>query len=138
MAELTTAGTMVNGQEVLQRASTYYYELYLAAPVPDAVAPAIANVSPAAGVAITTSTPVEFDVTDDEGIFRRVLVGVTQAGVTEVAHDGDSWLGNYAGGGCSRTPINGGFHFIVLRDGGWLASPTLRVYAIDASGNEAP
>lgn len=136
MAELTTAGTMPTASQALKRSTTYYYELYLAAPTSDVVIPIVANVSPAPGAPVTSTTPVSFDVTDDSGIFRRVLVCVTQDGATEVAHDGDGWLGNYAGGGCSRTPIAGGFHFILLRDDGWLTSPTVRVYAIDQAGNE--
>jgi hypothetical protein len=103
----------------------------------DTTAPVVGSVSPPAGTAIQTTDPLSFDVTDDSGAFRRVLVCVVQDGTTEVAHDGTSFLGNYAGGSSSRTAISGGFHFVILRDGGWIASPTVRVFAIDLQGNEA-
>jgi hypothetical protein len=80
---------------------------------------------------------LQFDVTDDSGAFRRVIVCAVLDGVTEVVHDGSTFLGNYAGGSCSRAAISGGFRFVVLRDGGWPASPTIRVFAIDQQGNEA-
>lgn len=103
---------------------------------PDVTPPTTSNPQPAPGTPISTTTPVSIDVTDDSGAFRRVLIAVELAGATEVAWDGDQWLGNYAGGGSSRTPIAGGFRFTVLRDGGWTSSPTLRVFAFDLGGNE--
>lgn len=104
---------------------------------PDVTAPITSNVQPTPGTPISSTTPVSVDVTDDQGAFRRVLVAVELDGLTELAWDGDAWLGHYAGGGSERTPISGGFRFTVLRDGGWPSSPTLRVFAIDLSGNEA-
>lgn len=102
----------------------------------DAVPPTTSNVQPPPGTPISPTTPVSVDVTDDSGAFRRVLVAVELDGLTEVAWDGDTWLGHYAGGGSVRDPIAGGFRFTVLRDGGWPSSPTLRVFAFDLGGNE--
>jgi hypothetical protein len=103
----------------------------------DATSPTIGSIVPAPGTAIASTDPLQFDVTDNSGAFRRILIAVVLAGVTELAHDGNSFLGNYAGGACSRTAISGGFRFVVLRDGGWPSSPTIRVFAVDQSGNEA-
>lgn len=109
-------------------------------PTPDETPPEVGNLSPAPGTPITTTTPLAFDVTDDSGAFRRVLLAVafttgSLAGVTELVHDGDAFVGHYSVG-CSRTPIAGGFRYTILRAGGWPASPTLRVFAFDRSGNE--
>lgn len=103
-------------------------------------APVVGNLSPAPGTPITTTTPLVFEVTDDSGAFRRVVLAVAYssgdlAGVTELVHDGDAFVGHYSTG-CSRDPISGGFRFTILRAGGWPASPTLRVFAFDRAGNE--
>lgn len=102
--------------------------------------PEVGNVSPAPGTPITTTTPLVFEVTDDSGTFRRIILAVAfsageLAGVTEIAHDGDAFVGHYSTG-CTRDPIAGGFRFTLLRAGGWPASPTLRVFAVDTAGNE--
>lgn len=105
----------------------------------DSVPPVTSNISPAPGTPITSSTPVLVDVTDESGLFRRVIIAVVLGGITEMAWDGDAWLGRYAGGNSTRTPITNGFRFTVLRDlrsGGWPSSPTLRVFAFDQGGNE--
>lgn len=102
----------------------------------DSVAPITSNISPAPGTPITATTPLLADVTDETGLFRRVLVAVVLDGIAEVAWDGEAWLGRYAGGSSSRTVISGGFRFSVLRDTGWPSSPTLRIFAFDQGGNE--
>lgn len=108
------------------------------APAVDAVPPVVANVTPAAGTPLDPAQAVSFDVTDDTGLFRRILVTVRYAatGQTEVVHDGDSFLGFYQVA-CTRDPITDGYHYSILRDGGWPSSPTLRVFAFDRGGNEA-
>ncbi len=108
------------------------------APAVDAVPPVIANVTPAEGTPLDAMQPVSFDITDDTGLFRRILVTVRYAatGQTEVVHDGDSFLGFYQLA-CSRNPITDGYHYSILRDGGWPSSPTLRVFGFDRGGNEA-
>jgi hypothetical protein len=109
-------------------------------PVLDDTPPVVANVTPTPGTPIDTMTPLQLDVTDNSGELRRVLLLVAYstgplAGVTELAHDGEAFVGAYAIG-CTRDPITDGFRYNLLRHGGWLASPTLRVFAFDTSGNE--
>lgn len=104
----------------------------------DATAPVVSNVSPAAGSTIDADTPIEFDVTDNEGTFARVFVSVLNedTGVEEVAHDGDAWNGLYVASS-TRTLIGAGMHYVLLREGGWPGSSmSLRVRAIDSDGNE--
>lgn len=105
--------------------------------VVDTTAPVISNPQPPPGTPIARTQAVSVDVTDDTGLFRRILLGVELAGLVELCWDGDQWLGHYEAGPCVRTPITNGFRFTVLRTGGWDTSPTLRVYAFDRGGNEA-
>lgn len=98
--------------------------------------PVISNVTPAPGSQLLKNAPIGADVTDD-GDFSRVIVVVEFAtlGTKEVVHDGDGFSANYSGS--SRTAIANGWRYSVVRTGGWPASPTLRVFAIDADGQEA-
>lgn len=102
----------------------------------DADPPASAVVSPAPGTEITAATPIVFDVTDDSGLMRRVLVAVYYAatGITELVHDGDTFLGRFMA--CSRVAIENGFRYTVVPSGGWTSSPTIRIFAIDRTGKE--
>ena len=103
----------------------------------DSTPPVIGNLSPTPGTLLQLTDPVSFDVTDNSGQFRRVMVAVffPSTGITELVHDGDGFLGFFAASS-SRVLIAGGFRFTVLRAGGWLSSPTVRVFPIDRSGNE--
>jgi fibronectin type 3 domain-containing protein len=102
----------------------------------DATAPVVASVSPAPGDTVTATTPLVVDVTDAGGSLRRAIVTVRQAGVEEVAHDGERFVGFFAALS-SRSPVSGGWRYSLRRSGGWTSSPAVRVYAIDTSGNEA-
>lgn len=97
--------------------------------------PEISNVT--APGEITRTTPLVFDVTDDAGL-RRVLPSILFPGrPPELAHDGESFTVGYVDDS-TRTAIAGGYRYSLLRRGGWPAPPTLRVYALDTHGNEAP
>ena len=98
--------------------------------------PTIVNIVPAVGTSISASTPLSFDVTDSSGLFRRIIVVASfpQLRIQEIVHDGDAFGPWYQQS--IRSTISGGFHYSVLRLGGWPASPTLEAFAIDRSGNE--
>lgn len=98
--------------------------------------PTIENVTPAAGTAIGTTTPVGFDVVDAE--LRRVLVKASFAGsdAWELVYDGTAFAPAYAAGSMV-TSFAGGLRFRVLRAGGWPSAPTLTPFAFDASGAES-
>jgi hypothetical protein len=104
----------------------------------DTTAPSVANFTPASGSAISRTTPIAFDVTDDSGQFRRIFVVATFAatGACEVIHDGERFRGFYAANS-SRMLIAQGFRYTVARTGGWPAAPIIQTFAMDASGNEA-
>lgn len=102
-----------------------------------ATAPGVTVISPTPGTPIAATTPIVFEVVDDSGAFRRVLVAVYDptTGATVIVHDGDAFLGGFALKS-ERTLIAGGFRFAIVPDNGWTASPTLRVFAIDRTGDE--
>ena len=102
----------------------------------DQTPPTVGNFSPANGTTITDTDPIFFDVTDNSGEFRRVIVAVTQGDQTELAHDGDAFLAPYSDLS-TRINIADGFRYTLRRSGGWSASATVRVFAVDLSGNEA-
>lgn len=98
----------------------------------DAQPPQLLDLSPEPGSAIYKHTPIDFDVVDDQGL-RLVEVQVDQF-VREVAHDGDSFLHPYLSS--LRYAIVGGYHFQIVRAGGWATSPTFYLRALDRGFNE--
>lgn len=117
-------------------------EIYTVSPdptvLPDSTVPVVSNYSPVPGATINAGDSITFDVTDNSGSFTRIIV-VAQyrdTGVQEVIHDGDGFTG-YFTSTSSRVIISGGYRYTVARFGGWEYSPTIRVFPIDAAGNEA-
>lgn len=108
-------------------------------PIVDGIAPVITNFSPAIGVEVSASTPVQFDVTDN-GTFRRLMILMSMptdpTETADLVHDGDSFRGEYTAAVNTRVSISGGFRFTVLRAGGWLATPKAEFFVIDTGGNE--
>lgn len=99
--------------------------------------PVVANISPAPGTTLQPGDLISFDVTDDSGAFRRILVAAAFGALPtrELVHDGDTFAPLYAAGS-SRTAVEGGFRFVLRRAGGWPAAPTLTPFAIDTRGAE--
>lgn len=104
---------------------------------PNGSPPIVGNFTPAAGTPVGPNTPIGFDVTDDQDLFRRIMVTVQYEndGTVEVAHDGDTFVARFAQLS-TRIQISGGYRFLLQRRGGWPGAPRLRVYAFDVSGNE--
>jgi len=97
--------------------------------------PQVTGLTPAPG-AIRAGTAISFNVTDDVG-FAKILVLVEfTSGAYEVIHDGTSFAAAYSALS-TRTVISGGFAFSCRRAGGWPSGFTLRTVAIDSSGSEA-
>lgn len=106
-------------------------------PPPDTTPPVIANYSPTPGTQITEDQALSFEVTDDSGAFRRIIIVAYYAdtGASEVIHDGDSFY-PYFSAESSRVAITDGFRYTVKRVRGWPASPTIKTFPFDQSGNE--
>jgi hypothetical protein len=105
--------------------------------VPDTTSPVVTNFSPVAGTEIASTDSIQFEVTDTSGSFARILVAVwfKETGVQELVHDGDAFTGLYTAVS-SRVIITNGYRYTVAKSGGWGSSPTIRVFPIDAAGNE--
>lgn len=107
----------------------------------DSLPPVVGNFSPPSGSTIDAADPVFFDVTDNTGLFKRVLVLIHQGDeadeiATELVHDGEQFWWPYAAQSL-RENIPGGFRYRVRRSGGWLADVVSVVFAYDNAGNEA-
>lgn len=102
----------------------------------DVQPPTIGNFVPSVGTPIKRSDAIQFDVLDNLSSLRRAEIFVTLDGETYVVHDGEKFRGQFSNLS-TRTPIAGGFRFIVRRNGGWTTPPTFEVHATDTSGNEA-
>ncbi len=89
---------------------------------------------------IAQSAPVVIDVTDNLGEIGLVSITATQGSTVETIYDGSSFVGPYAASsGVAPITIGlwSGFEYTVARAGGWLtASVTIKVVAVDQSGNE--
>lgn len=105
----------------------------------DVTAPVLSNFNPPFGNSIGENEPITFDLTDNSGQMRLIILHGSYDGVVghEVIHDGEGFgQRNYSNGSNVRTPISGGFRYTILRDGGWPGTFTLYPFAVDTSGNE--
>lgn len=101
------------------------------------VAPVVGNMIPASGTPIYPTTPIQFDVTDDSGLFTAIIVMVSfPDGAYEVVHDSAQFAPRYRSS--TVVPIVDGFQFVCRRNGGWPSSPTIKVVGVDAAGGENP
>lgn len=105
-------------------------------PVP--TAPYVTNVVPSLVTPLFPHEAVSFDVLDPDG-FRRILVWASFVGqlAPELIYDGQTFTTLYAAGS-TVSPITDGFHFVLLRTGGWPSAPTITPYAFDTTGQENP
>lgn len=107
----------------------------------DSTAPVIQNVTPTPGLIPGTReqaalTPIEFDVIDLAPGLRLVAVSIKFANEadTVVIHDGTRFVGRYTASS-TRSAIANGYHYSILRTGGWAGNFDLWAYAIDQAGN---
>lgn len=100
--------------------------------------PVISGVSPAAGSAISTFTPIVFDVTDAaSGEVQLALITVKFAAKRDVwqVYNGTGFNEAFAQGS-TVTAIANGLRFSVIPKGGWQDSiDEFFVYAVDGDGN---
>ena len=99
-------------------------------------APSISNRFPSATTPLGRNTPVGFTVTDvDVDLFREfVTASFPGQAAEEVVYDGFNFASLYSTS--SRTSVTEGFQFTLRRANGWPGPPTIRVFAIDRTGNE--
>ena len=111
------------------------YTMWEAAPLVH-VPPVVQNISPAPG-AILATDPLSFDVVNPTKTLRRVSVTAffQGLGIWEVVHDGTVFAPMYSERS-SRTAIANGYHYLLLRSGGWPASPSITADAVNTQGDE--
>lgn len=100
--------------------------------------PIVQNVDPTPGTPINATQILKLDIIDTGASFRLIMViaDFPNLGIREVVHDGGSFATAYSGPGNMRQAITNGFHYEILRKGGWPSSPTIIPYAIDTGGSE--
>ena len=99
----------------------------------DVTPPTLTVVSPPAGGSIQPGEAFVVDVTDNVGI-RLLAITVELGSTHEVVWLRDAFGPSYVGRS-SRTAITDGYRYTIARAGGWNASPTFHVEAVDVGGN---
>jgi hypothetical protein len=99
--------------------------------------PQVVNFDPTPNSVIGFATPLAFDVTDDTGMFRKIVVALAFDDLqrVEVVYSGTAFSPLYRAQS-TMAPIANGFHFVLHRAGGWIAQPRITVFATDMSGLE--
>jgi hypothetical protein len=99
--------------------------------------PAITNVDPPPG-ALGRDQAITFRLTDDleEYVLKELWVRFGDVPSYDLAHDGTSFLGEYAPLS-TRSAVPHGWDFSLRRVGGWPAGMTVRLRAtvVDSEGN---
>ena len=96
----------------------------------------VGNFAPFVGSAIARLDIVEFDVTNPAWVVSETALRVTFAnGTSETAWtEARGFAGPYWRGS-SRTPVDGGYHYVLRRTGGWPGSEfRVDVTATDLAG----
>lgn len=96
----------------------------------------LSNPVPAADSEITNTQVITLDVLDTENFLGRVLIAIqymSLGGATELVWDGSAVVGPHQ---VTVVPIPDGRRYSVLRDGGWPAAPTVRVFLTNFGGRE--
>lgn len=98
--------------------------------------PYVANVSPPDLSTIAPTDPLSVDVVAPSGARRFILAVVfpTTDNAPELAHDGDNFRTRYAAS--TRTPVAGGYRYVLRRSDGWYARPSPLIFAFDVFGQE--
>jgi hypothetical protein len=101
----------------------------------DITPPIVANFVPAPATTIARGGAIEFDVTDDIGLALIDIKVLYTNGDKEVAFDEEGFSSRFAAKS-TKTAITGGWHFKLIRTGGWPAAPTIKVRPIDGGLNQ--
>lgn len=104
------------------------------------IPPVITLVSPTLGT-IGLQTAIALETTDEANAFKRIVLVAEfpTSKIKEIVYDGAGFGPMYTNPANVSTPITNGYHFDILRDGGWIANdgPVLTPFVIDTSGGEA-
>jgi hypothetical protein len=98
----------------------------------DITPPIVLNVLPVGGLVLRSSV-VSFEVLDLVRLSAVVIMAYYSPSEFEVVWDSTTFSFNYENS--NRSPIINGWRFNLVRRGGWHKSPSIRVLAVDGSGN---
>ena len=108
--------------------------------IPTPIAPIVFAVTPTVSSAIGKMTPVALSTTDEDDSFKRIIIVVEFpiSKIKEVVFDGNGWGPMYTNAYNTQTAITNGWHFTILRDGGWIVGdgPVLTPFVLDTTGAE--
>jgi hypothetical protein len=100
-------------------------------------APTIVVVMPPEVSGVEVTQPLVIDATDENEEVRLMVVARFEGrGFEEVVHNGARFTPNY-NAKSSRTELEHGYRYTVIRNGGWFESPKLDFYAINKLDPEA-
>jgi hypothetical protein len=104
-------------------------------PSSDTTPPVVYNWQPFFGRVIGRLDTIEFDVTDDVGVETVLVTALFATSDLETVWSNSGFSEVYRRGSV-RTPIPGGYHFVLRRTRGWLGPEVLiDVVATDLAGN---
>jgi hypothetical protein len=113
---------------------------------PDAFGPVVSNIVPTPSANLAASheaavmTQISFDVTDVTENINKLIITIKYVDEQEiyvVYHTDLGFVYPFDSGVSMRTNIDLGYHFVIRPREGWRRSiDSLRVYAVDALGNE--
>lgn len=99
--------------------------------------PTVSNVTPAVGTDLRAFSVIEFDVTDVDSAFRRIIIYIAypNTGEVEAVYTGDEFCPYYINS--SRINIANGYHFKITRSKAWPdKNIKMTIDAIDVTGLE--
>ncbi len=98
-----------------------------------------AVITPDVGSPILSTDPVVFDVTDSTETLTDLIIAIRHStGLVELVHTGVIFEPLFTSGS-TRTVITNGFHFSVIRAGGWTDTPiVVSAFPFAGSGGGAP
>jgi hypothetical protein len=96
-------------------------------------APSIANLTPANNQQIQASAAVTFDLRFNTALANAAIYVGYPDQTLEVAYYDGAFRAPYTGS--TRSTITDGYHFNLVRTGGWPESPSIEVEAVDVFGS---
>lgn len=125
----------IDGDHIETLSYNSWTQAYAGAVATDTTAPTVTIVSPPAGGLIGPTEDIVVEAADETALRRVVLLAKYTPYQPEVIWDGYSFQRPFVAS--SHVGVGTAIQFTITRTGGWPASPSLQVIAIDTAGNEA-
>lgn len=133
MADFTDDTGVTITLDVLTQDDPGVVDLDFAAGAGDVDAPLV-SFGLLSGTQIQKDTPIPVTVTEETALEALIImVFFAASGAYEVAYDGSDFAPGYADS--TIAPVVDGNLFTLRRNNGWFVTPSIRVVAVDTSGN---